>query len=337
MRRTLTIVVGLVLLSTLVGFQDATAPPPKEQPRIPGCVPAPDSRIDPAKGLPTRIIHQASGIVLVLIPAGEFRMGSPENDPDRSKSEQQHRRVIRRAFYLGETEVTVGQFRKFVQATKYQTDAERGTPTGGHGKGSFASTTKGDRQWHADASWHQPFPTLPEYCLQDDHPVCQVSWNDAQRFCEHFKLRLPTEAQWEYACRAGSQTRFPWGEAEVGGAGFANVADASRKRRFPAENLPFPFDDGVALLAPVGKYKPNTWGLYDMIGNLEEWCEDTHGKYSADGADETAAIGDENTARVLRGGSWVANPTVARSATRIGMLSMARRDFHGFRVALLPG
>jgi formylglycine-generating enzyme len=335
MRSTLPVLTGWLILSTAASIHGGAALA-QEQSRYPGCVPAADSRIDSVTGLPTRIVHQASGIVLVLIPAGEFRMGSPETDPDRGKSEQQHRRVIRRPFFLGETEVTVGQFRKFVQATQYQTDAERGTPTGGHGKGSFASTTQGDRQWHADASWHHPFPLLPEYRLHDDHPVCHVSWNDARGFCEHFKFRLPTEAQWEYACRAGGQGRYPWGEAEAGGAGFANVADAARKRRFPSENLPFSFDDGVALLAPVGKYQPNAWGLRDMIGNLEEWCEDAYGKYPADGADETATTGSEHTAKILRGGSWVSNPTVARSATRIGMQSASRRDFQGFRIVLMP-
>ena len=288
---------------------------------------------DKKTGLPTRIVHKASGIVLVLIPAGEFLMGSPENELERGKAEHQHRRIIRKPFYMGETEVTVGQFRKFAQASGYQTDAERGTPDGGHvSKGAFATVPQGDREWTVAANWQNPFPNLKDYRLQDNHPVVQVSWNDARQFCAHFQLRLPTEAQWEYAARAGKQARFPWGEEEAGGKGYANVADLSCKKRFPITNVLFPFDDGAALISAVGIYKPNAWLLRDMIGNVEEWCEDARQKYPEDGADESAAQGDSSAARVLRGGSWLSNSTTGRAATRIGMMSSSRRDFQGFRV-----
>jgi sulfatase modifying factor 1 len=292
---------------------------------------------DKKTGLPTRIVHKASGIILVLIPAGEFLMGSPESELERSKSggERQHRRIIRKPFYLGETEVTVGQFRKFATYTGYQTDAERGTPDGDHhSKGAFSATPGGDREWTATANWHNPFANLKDYRIQDNHPVVQVSWNDVQQFCSHFNLRLPSEAEWEYASRAGSQTRFFWGESEADGRGYANVADATGKKRFPSINVLFPFDDGAALIAPVGRYKPNAWKLYDMIGNVEEWCQDTLQKYPEDGADESAAQGSTSAARVLRGGSWLSNSTTGRCATRIAMTSSSRRDFQGFRVAV---
>lgn len=297
-------------------------------------VPADGTRTDATTGLPTRIVHKASGIVLVLIPAGEFLMGSPEGESGRSKGERQHRRVIRQPFYLGETEVTVGQFRRFVQATRYQTDAERGTPDGDNqGRGAFAATPDGDRTWTATASWQNPFPNLKDYRIQDNHPVIHVSWNDARRFCEHFNLRLPSEAQWEYACRAGNTGRFFWGESEAGGTGYANVADETSKRRFPSTNELFPFNDGVALISAVGRYKPNAWMLRDMIGNVEEWCEDAYVKYPEAGADESAACGDAGAARVLRGGSWLGNAVTSRCTARIGMRPSARRDFQGFRVA----
>jgi formylglycine-generating enzyme required for sulfatase activity len=289
---------------------------------------------DKQTGLPTRIIHKASGIALVLIPAGEFLMGSPENEIDRSRHERQHRRIITRPFYLGETEVTVGQFRKFVRATGYRTDAERGTPEGGHNsKGAFATVLDGERDWNPVASWQNPFPNLKDYRLRENHPVVQVSWNDARQFCAHFALRLPTEAQWEYAARAGSRTRFFWGEEEAGGKGFANLADLARRKRFASTNVFFPFDDGAALISAVRGYRPNQWMLYDLLGNVEEWCEDAHRKYPEDGADESAAQGETGEARVLRGGSWVSNSTSGRLATRIGMSPSSRRDFQGFRVA----
>ena len=106
-------------------------------------VPAQGSTVDAKTGLPTRIVHKPSGIVLVLIQAGDFQMGSPENEVGRnSKEERQHRRVISKPFYLGETEVTVGQFRKFALATRYKTDAERGTPDGGETTGAFAAIAR---------------------------------------------------------------------------------------------------------------------------------------------------------------------------------------------------
>lgn len=320
----------LILAASLSGFSQAGRSDRRQQAKY---VPAEGASIDKATGLPTRMVHQASGVVFVLIPAGEFLMGSPVGEPERSTQERQHRRIIRQPFYLGETEVTVGQFRKFVQETRYVTDAERGTPDGGHSRGSFATTLDGERDWNETANWQNPFPNLKDYCLQDNHPVVQVTWNDAQRFCAYFGFQLPTEAQWEYAARAGSQERFPWGKSDAGGKGYANLADESRRKRFPATNVFFPFDDGAELIAAVGSYKPNAWMLYDMIGNVEEWCQDASGKYPEDGADESAAQGDGSTGRVLRGGSWVSNQVTSRAATRIGMRQASRRDFQGFRVA----
>jgi formylglycine-generating enzyme required for sulfatase activity len=294
----------------------------------------PPARNDTAPN-PPRVAHPASGTDLVLIPAGEFNMGSPEMEADRGKGERLHRRVIRRPFYLGRTEVTVGQFRKFVEATAYKTDAERDTPENGRaGPGAFATIEDGEREWSAAANWRNPFPNLKDYQIRDDHPVVQVTWHDAQKFVAHYGLRLPSEAEWEYAARAGSRDRYPWGPDEAGGKGFANVGDEARRRRFVSTNVFFPFDDGAAMLSSVATYKPNAWGLYDMIGNVEEWCQDAVGRYPPDGADESPAAGAADAARVLRGGAWVGNAGTSRSATRIGMRPSSRRDFQGFRVAV---
>jgi len=288
---------------------------------------------------PERIVHQASGIALVFIPGGEFQMGSPAMELDRSSMERPHRRLVRQPFYMGETEVTVEQFRKFVQETGYVTDAERGVEEAGrYGKGAFASTTQGDRQWNPSANWRNPFPNLKQYKLNDNHPVVQISWADAQQFVEHYGLRLPTEAQWEYAARAGSRTRFFWGNSEEQGKGFGNVADKSGHKRFPNWNLFFPFDDGTSLLADVAQYKANPWKLYDIVGNVSEWCQDSFTKdYPPDGTDETPVLGDKNSLRVLRGGSWLDAPDSQRSAKRLGSAPHSRRDSVGFRVVLKIG
>lgn len=297
-------------------------------------IPADGSFTDATTGLPTRIVHKESGIALVLIPAGEFQMGSPAGEADRLGNERQHRRIISKPFYLGEIEVTVGQFRRFVRAANYQTDAERGIEESGNTKGAFAATPDGDRRWTESAKWQNPFPNLKEYVASDDHPAVHVSWNDARRFVEHYGLQLPTEAQWEYAARAGSRTRFFWGDAESGGKGYGNVQDASGRKRFRKWNTSFPFDDGVVLLSAAGKYRPNAWGVHDMVGNVSEWCQDAYSDdYPGDGTDERAIEGDGNAPRVIRGGSWLDAPDFNRSAKRLGFYPQGRRDFIGFRVA----
>ena len=116
-----------------------------------------------------------------------------------------------------------------------------------------------------------------------------------------------------------------------------NVGDQTGRKRFASFNLPFPFEDGAELIARVGSYKPNAWGLRDMIGNVEEWCQDVFGPYPEDGADESAAKGEQGAARVLRGASWLGNPGNCRAAARFGMREASRRDFEGFRVAARVG
>lgn len=330
----------VVLAASLSGFSQASSINRKPDATLTPLqsakfIPAQGATLDAKTGLPTRILHKASGIVLVLIQAGEFQMGSPEGEGGRNNRDRQHRRVIRKPFYLGETEVTVGQFRKFVQATGYETDAERGIPEGDNpGRGAFAATPDGDRTWTTTASWRNPFPNLKDYRRRDDHPVVQVSWNDAQRFCAHFGLQLPSEAQWEYAYRAGSCERFPWGEDEAGGKGYGNVVDLAHKKRFASANLWFPFDDGVAVIAPVGRYQANAWGLRDMVGNVQEWCQDAAGRYPGGGTDESAVQGDSGSSRVMRGGLWLGAPENCRSAARFFFSPQGRRDFIGFRVAM---
>jgi sulfatase modifying factor 1 len=296
-----------------------------------GCKVAAGAKV--VDGVWDRIEHEASGIVLRYVPPGEFTMGSPANEPDRQDNETQHRRVIEKGFYLGETEVTVGQWRRFAQASGYRTDAERGVVVRDNRDGGYTLKPSGqDWEWHADASWENPLPLLPDYRLEDQHPVVQISWNDASKFCQHHGLVLPSEAQWEWACRARSKTRYPWGAGEEGGERFANVADQAGKRRFSGwTRTQFGFDDGHALVAKVGSYEANRYGLKDMIGNVWEWCADGYQKdYPGDGATEAPAAG---ASRVLRGGSWYDFPAGCRAANRSFSGPALRYDFIGFRAA----
>jgi formylglycine-generating enzyme required for sulfatase activity len=252
----------------------------------------------PPDGRPEAYAHAASGITLRLIPAGGTRP----------------------PFYIGVTEVTTGQFRRFVEATAYRTDAERGVDDGnGHGRGSFTAGREGNREWSTEANWRSAFHHFPEFRLADDTPALHLSWNDAHAFAEHYGLRLPTEAEWEHAARAGQRAAWPWGDTPAGGAAHANVRDRTAAH-FAQPERAFPFDDGVLLVAPAGSFRPNAWGLHDTVGNLAEWVEDRW----APGSD----------ARVIRGGSWYDEPDGASLAARAAMHPAARRDFIGFRVAL---
>jgi formylglycine-generating enzyme required for sulfatase activity len=240
-------------------------------------------------------------------------------------------------FYLGRHEVTIGQFRTFVDDTGYETDAER------DGEGGWGWDDTRDTFVHGDPkySWKNN-----GYEDDDNYPVVNVSWNDAVAFCKWLSEKegtlyhLPSEAQWEYACRAGSATRFGYGDGDEEMAAFGNIADGTARERFKWKES-IAARDGYAFMAPVGTFKPNAWGLFDMHGNVQEWCGDWYGEtfYQefADGIIQNP-IGatDSQKAKVLRGGSWSFEPRMARSSQRYSRPPTTREDRIGFRVARMP-
>jgi formylglycine-generating enzyme required for sulfatase activity len=285
---------------------------------------------------------------MVLIPAGEFKMGSGEPAEDTAaffnktycegclkaelfKDEHPRHRVrITRPFYLGTCHVTRGQFRQFVADTGYKTDAEKGNNPGARGwdpdKGEFRF---GEKYSWGNAGFEQT----------DEHPVVNVSWNDAVAFCKWLSrkegktYRLPTEAEWEYACRAGTTTRYYSGDDPETLAVVGNVADATLKAKLPWTGT-IKASDGYVFTSPVGSFKPNACGLYDMHGNAWQWCADWYGAeyYAASPANDPAGPGSGRY-RVLRGGSWSYGPEFIRSAARIRSAPNHRVYFTGFRVA----
>ncbi len=248
-------------------------------------------------------ITNSLGMTLVELPAGEFVMGMADHeswqryhkffahttaasDSDRPP----HRVRLSRPFLVGAREVTVGQFRSFVEATGYRTVAERD----GKGASVFdpkAKTQVGRFTPQPDANWRHP-----GFEQDDRHPVVCVSERDADAFCQWLgakegeTYRLPTEAEWEYACRAGTQTLYCSGDDPDTLDQHGNVADASLETRFPGEVLRQRADhlgdhdgDGHVFTAPAGNFRPNAWGLYDLHGNVWEWCRDRfHDRYYED-------------------------------------------------------
>ena len=261
-------------------------------------------------------------------PAGEFWMGSPELEKERFDIETRHRVKISRDFFLGTTAVTVRQFAIFVKETGYQTAAEK--------EGwAFGAWNGKENKWDKleDASWRNP-----GFVQTDEDPVVCVDWSDAIAFCqwlskkENRHYRLPTEAEWEYCSRAGTQTAYPWGDDPDGGAGHCNGCDQIAKDRFTLFP-PFSWTDGFEFTSPVTQFSPNAWGMYDPVGNVLQWCSDWFGDYPTDPQNDPtgAATG---TLRVLRGGAFVYGPKHCRCAFR-GRNNPEFRNFYiGFRVAL---
>jgi formylglycine-generating enzyme len=228
---------------------------------------------------------------LIAIPAGEFTMGRSVGGRD---DEHPPHRVKVSAFLLEATLVTVADFKTFVEATGYRTSAER--------LGYGVTAREGLKEWQWEqtpgATWRTPFGTL---AVGDDWPVTLVSWVDANAYCAWKHRRLPTEAEWEYAMRAGSSSRFPWGDSPVkpdGGVGL-NAWQGLHLKNQRA--------DGFLYASPVTAFPPNAWGLFDPVGNLWQWTADWYAE------DSYAKAGDPavdprgpatGTLRVARGGSW---------------------------------
>lgn len=262
------------------------------------------------------------GIELILIPPGTFVMGSPETEPGRNKDERQHRVTLTKPFYLAKHETTVGQFRKFIEATKYVTDVEKAG-------GGNAHDEKAVWEHRPGTTWRKPGYAGP-FEPRDDHPIVHISHTDARAYCEWrtksgLKLpgldvaspyALPSEAQWEWACRAGSGSRFWWGEQEDASGKVANVGDERLKQVQPLwPRTIMPMNDGHAFAAPVGSYRANAFGLHDMLGNVWEFCGSRFGAYPADPTTDPGDLGTQESYAV-RGGGWSNIAADCRSATR---------------------
>jgi len=299
-------------------------------------------------------IENSIGMTMVLIPAGQFMMGTEESVaalkaayPDYEEKRLQdldderplHKVNITRPFYIGKTLVTVGQFAKFIAESGYVPESIR-DKTGGYGYNPNYDPQKTERKDAFEGrdpkySWRNPgFPQ------GDDHPVLNVSWNDAVALAdwlskkEHAHYRLPTEAEWEYSCRAGTQTRYPNGDAPEGLSRIANTFDADAAPNWPQfASHALKSHDGFAFTSPVGSFPANGFGLYDMVGNAWEWTSDWYGEETyahSPLADPQGAPDGE--VKVRRGGSWHTWSLYARCAFRNWNTTTTRYTLVGMRL-----
>jgi formylglycine-generating enzyme required for sulfatase activity len=311
---------------------------------------------DDTQSASPKTIKNTLGMKLVLVPAGEFLMGSdespeslakafPQYDPERfaklGDEGPVHKVRITKPFFMGQHEVTVGQWRKYLEASGYTPESEA-DGTGGYGYNpdyDAAKTERGDAFEGRDPkySWKNP-----GFKQTDDHPVTNVTWNDAVALCrwlsekEGKRYRLPTEAEWEYACRAGTRTRYSSGDDPASLATVANVFDADAKRNWTKwmwDKFALEAHDGFEFTAPVGSFKPNAFGLYDMHGNVWEWCADFHSDtYYAESPENDPPGPATGKVRVRRGGSWHTWPFYARSSFRNWNSPRTRYTLVGMRV-----
>ncbi len=274
---------------------------------------------------------------MVPLPGGTFTMGVPSGEEEREgvpvgmrgRSQPTRRVAIAPGLAMSRTAITVGQFAAFVAAT-------------GHapGTGCWGVINNGATYEYMEAptlNWRNPgFPQT------DDHPVVCVSWVDAQAYARWLAqttgkpYRLPSEAEWEFAARAGTTTSRYWGEAHAAACTYANVLDLSMADAMNLDRRPqfaFRCNDGHVYTAPVASFRPNGFGLYDMLGNVWQWVEDcVNPDLEGQPADGAPRLTGDCVNRSMRGGSWSHLPWHVRAGNRVQATAADRYNFAGIRV-----
>lgn len=253
----------------------------------------------------------------IEVKGGTYLMGSPLDERHRKDDEGQ-RKLLVKPFRMSKYEITVAQFKEFVNTTKYLTDAEKGT---GGFKGSIVWTGKEFIEMEG-INWRYDFQGELLSEVDFNMPVVHVSWNDAMAFAKWMDCRLPDESEWEYAARAGTTTKFYTGDC-------LKDTQANYDANFPGTGCSSGFYPETVLV--VGSYSANPWGLFDMHGNVAEWCSNPYDKYLNGSINGTVKKGNK-TNYVLRGGSWRDNAANCRCARRLHQYHTKRFCFSGIRL-----
>ena len=276
---------------------------------------------------------------MVVLPGGSYLKGSPQDEEGRSDDRRNHDEddlegpggsqvtVDVPAFAIGAFEITNEQFGAFVKDSGYQMP------------GGCIADVYGDGKWlsYPEATWQNL-----GRAFQDNYPASCIGWDAANAYTRWLSIktganyRLPTESEFEYAVRAGSTTRYHFGDDIEGWCEYGNVSDASFNRLYP-EKFSTECNDGYESMAPVGQFKPNAFGIYDMTGNVWEWLQDCYEKsYANAPTDGSALVKDGCEARSVRGNSWGYDLPALRSADRGDDAPGLLIDGIGFRVARDP-
>ncbi|TDK24954.1 formylglycine-generating enzyme family protein [Luteimonas aestuarii] len=273
------------------------------------------------------------GPQMAVVPHGAFTLGAPADEVDSSDNERpQHAIRFERGFALAIHEVTVGEFRRFIAATGHQTRAERRGYSMPYDERSNNFVRRSGVDWRSDYRG-QP--------AADDLPVLHVSARDAAAYAEWLaaqtghRYRLPSEAEFEYALRAGGQGRYPWGGGNPPerAGNFTGALDRSPGGRTWTHAFAG-YGDGHWGPAPIGSFQPNAWGLHDLAGNVSEWVADCwHDNYRRAPGDGSAWVNPGCRDQVIRGGSWSSSPAQTRSAWRAPAQVDTTNAKVGFRVA----
>lgn len=283
-----------------------------------------DKRAPPPKSVPSTGVREPK---MVTLETGCFEMGSPSNEPGRGNDERQHR-VCVESFAMSTHEVSVDEFGRFVESSGYATGAEQNAG----GKSGCYGGNDDARDWRPKRNWR-----APGFEHDEHHPVVCVSFNDAAAYAawlaketgRHY--RLPTEAEWEYAARAGTTSARFWGDNADAACAHANVADDAARARYSNWTV-HDCSDGWVHTAPVGQFAATSTGLHDMLGNVWEWTCSAYDKTYYGGEKECAASGSGDL-WVVRGGSWLNGPHRLRSADRDRASPQFRSVNQGFRLA----
>jgi formylglycine-generating enzyme required for sulfatase activity len=305
-------------------------PPPPVQPAV-GVFPSDDAAplsTEGERALRPKDVFKECDICpeMVVVPEGSFTMGSRSNEKGRSDNEgPQHAVKIAKPFAVGKFHVTVDQFTAFVSETGYDAGTKCNVFEGGS-----KMEEKPGRSWRN-----------PGFAQTGAHPAVCLSWKDAKAYVAWLsrktgkRYRLLTEAEWEYAARAGSTTKYSFGDDEKESCRYVNGADQTAKSRIPeAKNWTIaPCTDGYAYTSPVGSLLPNAFALHDMHGNAYQWLEDCwHANFTGAPADGSARTSGDCSVRVVRGGAWWVRPSGLRSARRDWTRADNRYAFVGFRL-----